>query len=134
MEFEQFDIYKIAFFTSVVLGIVFFKDKTTLVYNDELCYPIENDYLYIIENHNELNQIFEILIKHFDKDLLFPIFEKTKEIMLNQEEENKIILQLELRKRISNIEEYIPKEKYYIWDTNIKVIIRITQEKIKQNN
>ena len=138
MEFDNIDIYKIAFVVSLTFGVIFFKDytKSDVIYREiETIQDINVD----TDSSNrigksKLNKACDKLqyFEHIDNSLLSAIIDKTNKIINNEFENNKecIVLQLELRKLILEMSKIIPKDDLYLWDENVKIIIKETQKQL----
>ena len=95
-----------------------------------------------IPMYSELNELFENLksFLQYNNTLLFEIHNIVKEItnihVYNQDVEKKTVIQknITLRKKIEEMQLYIPQEEHPTWEENIKKIIQIVQYIIKEIN
>ena len=93
-----------------------------------------------IPMYGELNELFENLksFLQYNNALLFEIHNIVKEIanihVYNQVVEKKNVIQknITLRKKIEEMQLYIPHENHPTWEENIKKIIQIVQHIIKE--
>ena len=90
--------------------------------------------------YSELNELFENLKAYlqYNNALLFEIHGIVKEIasihVYNKSVEKKNVIQknITLRKKIEEMQLYIPHEEHPTWEENIKKIIQIVQYIIKE--
>lgn len=93
-----------------------------------------------IPMYSELNELFENLTQflQYNNSLLFEIHGIVKDIAIihvhNQSVEKNVIIQknITLRKKIEEMQLYIPHEEHPTWEENMKKIIQIVQYIIKE--